>query len=331
MAAVFLARDKRKEQLVALKILAPKKARNEQRLLARFRREMDLCQRVSHPRIARTFEVGVELGFYYIAMEFIPGRDLSTVVFEQGPLTVPRAAKLFAEVAEALQHAHDQGLVHRDIKPSNIRITPTDHAKLLDLGLALLEGEENYDREVVGGEGYIVGTMDYIAPEQTYDACAVDGRADQYALGCTMYFALTGRPPFPGGASKERILRHRSDEAALVTERNPEVPARFAEIIHRLMAKKPEQRYESAEVIRKELLAFVPKEEPPLPEQAEDSNFRQAVASIQEADADDELVPIPVRAVPEHLAGDMYLWIAGGAVGLWLVFMLVVLVMVLYR
>jgi serine/threonine protein kinase len=146
-----------------------------------------------------------------------------------------------------------------------------------------------------------------------------------------MYFALTGRPPFPGGANKERILRHRSDEAALVTERNPDVPARFAEIVHRLMAKKPEQRYESVEAVRKELLAFVPKEDSLLAEQAEDSNFRQAVASIQEADADEDLVPIPERALAGQVASDTYFWIAGSAVGLWLVFMLVVLVMVLYR
>jgi serine/threonine protein kinase len=327
MGAVFLARDIRQKKLVALKILPPKKARREERLLARFRREMDLCSRVSHANIARTFEVGVELGVYYIAMEFIPGRDLSKVVQEQGPLSVPRAAKLFSEVASALQHAHDQGLVHRDIKPSNIRVTPSDHAKVLDLGLALIEGEENVDREVAGGQGYIVGSMDYIAPEQTFDACAVDGRADQYGMGCSMYFALTGRPPFPGGTNKERIIRHRLDQPALLTERNPDVPARFAEIIHRLMAKKPELRYESDDAVRRELMPWVQQDEPFLLEQADEANFRQAVESLQETDADDDLTAIPVPPHTDSVSPATYFWVTGSVVGVWLFLMGVVLIL----
>jgi serine/threonine protein kinase len=331
MGAVFLARDRRQKKLVALKILPPKKAKREERLLARFRREMEMCSRVSHPNIASTFEVGVELGVYFIAMEFIPGRDLSKVVQEKGPLSVPRTARLFCEVASALQHAHDKGLVHRDVKPSNIRVTPSDHAKLLDLGLALIEGEENVDREVAGGAGYIVGSMDYIAPEQTYDACAVDGRADQYGMGCTMYYTLTGRPPFPGGTNKERIMRHRSDEPALITERNPDVPARFAEIVHRMMAKKPELRYESDEAVRRELLPWVQKDEPLPQDQADEANFRQAVERLQEADADDDLVAIPIPPYAGSVSPAMYLWVAGGVVGVWLFLMGIVLILAVLK
>src|SRR5204863_3225714 len=123
-----------------------------------------------------TYEVGVLQGVYYIAMEYIPGQSLYRLVHEQGPLPVPRAAHLFAEVAAALDHAHGQGLIHRDLKPSNILVTPHDHAKVLDLGLALVQGEEGGDREVVGGQGYVVGTMDYIAPEQADDPTGVDPR-----------------------------------------------------------------------------------------------------------------------------------------------------------
>ncbi|HEV8062104.1 MAG TPA: serine/threonine-protein kinase, partial [Gemmataceae bacterium] len=173
MGTVYLARDARSQMLVALKVLPPKRAREEERLLARFRREMDMCQRVSHPHLAWAYEVGVCQGVYYIALEYIPGKSLFRLVTEEGPLSVPRAARLFGEVCSALDHAHNQGLIHRDMKPSNIMITPHDRAKVLDLGLALVQGEAPADREVVGGQGYVVGTMDYIAPEQAENAAMV--------------------------------------------------------------------------------------------------------------------------------------------------------------
>src|SRR5262249_53251574 len=196
MGTVYLARDSRTHMLLALKILPPKKAREGERMIARFQREMELCQRVAHPHLTRTYSVGVHQDVYYIAMEFIPGQSLYRLVMEHGPLATPRAARLFAEVADGLHYAHQQGLIHRDLKPSNIMITPNDHAKVLDLGLALIEGEVVTDHTVIGGQGYLVGTMDYIAPEQADDPTKVDARADIYGLGCTLYFALTGRPPF---------------------------------------------------------------------------------------------------------------------------------------
>jgi len=329
MAAVYLARDSRNQQLVALKVLPPQKDDRQDRLLARFRREMDLCRLVTHRHIARTFEVGVKQGVYYIAMEFIPGSDLSKLVRRDGPLEVPRAARLFAEVASGLQHAHEQGLVHRDLKPSNIRVTTHDHAKVLDLGLALLEGEQTADREVVGGDGYIVGSMDYIAPEQTFDACAVDGRADIYALGCSLYFSLTGQPPFPGGTSKDKILRHRNEEPEPLLDRNGQVPAKFAQLVHRMMAKDPQKRFASVELVRQELLAWAPPEAGAMPDGQDDSSFRQAVASLQAADADDNLEAIPA-AEPGALApSPMLLWAAAGFIGLVLLLIVALLIAIL--
>jgi serine/threonine protein kinase len=255
MGTVYLARDKRSDQLLALKVLPPRRAREEERLLARFRREMEMSQRVAHPHIAWTCEVGVCQGVYYIAMEYIPGKSLFRVVAEEGPLPVPRVARLFAEVASALEHAHTRGLIHRDLKPSNIIITPNDHAKLLDLGLALIEGEEAH-REIIGGEGYVVGTMDYIAPEQADNAALADARSDLYALGCTLYYALTGRPPFPGGAALEKIQKHRTEDPEPVPHFNTNVPPTFIGLLRRLMSKNPDKRPVSATAVHEELLTW---------------------------------------------------------------------------
>ncbi len=256
MSAVYLARDTRQEQLVALKVLPPKQAREEERHLARFLREMELCQKVEDPHIARTYEVGESDGVYYIAMEFIPGRSLRRVVSDDGPLDVPRAAQLFAEAATALEHAHERGLIHRDLKPSNIMVTRDGHAKLLDLGLALIEGEFGEDHRVVGGQGYVVGTMDYIAPEQSEDATNVCPRSDIYGLGATLYFALTGRPPFPGGSSMQKIMRHRSEEPVPIEQLNAAIPTGFANVVRQMMAKEPADRFASAGEVRRQLLKW---------------------------------------------------------------------------
>ncbi|HTU16427.1 MAG TPA: serine/threonine-protein kinase [Gemmataceae bacterium] len=283
MSTVYLARDDRSAELVALKMLTPSRWRKEERLLARFQREMELSRRVAHPHIAWTYESGFCLGVYYIAMEYIPGKNLGKVVVEGGPLKVPRAARLMAEVASGLEHAHNQGLIHRDLKPSNIMITPNDHAKVLDLGLALMQGEEA-EQSVIGGHGYIVGTMDYIAPEQTTDSTGVDGRADIYSLGCTLYFALIGQPPFPGGSGRDKVRRHRQEEPKPLRELAPDVPAGFARLIERMMAKDPAQRPPSAVAVEEELRAWAT-EDAVLPlDSREDPWYVEAVSALQSAE-----------------------------------------------
>jgi serine/threonine protein kinase len=303
MGTVYLARDSRSQQMVALKVLPPKRAR-EERLLTRFRREMDMCRRVAHPHLAWTYDVGVCQGVHYIALEYIPGHSLYQLVTEQGPLPVPRAARLFAEVASALDHAHSQGLVHRDLKPSNIMITPHDHAKVLDLGLALVEGEAPADREVVGGEGYVVGTMDYLAPEQAENAARVDARSDVYALGCTLYFALTGQPPFPGGTPLEKIQRHRTEEPTPVPQRNPNVPPAFIGLLRKMMAKNPEHRLASAAEVREKLLSWASQDGVQPLDQQGDREYRAAVAALESAEMPAELIaeviPVGIPVQPKR-------------------------------
>jgi serine/threonine protein kinase len=289
MGTVYLARDQRSGLLLALKVLAPDKARSAPRLLARFRREMEMSQRVAHPHLAWTCEVGLCNGVYYIAMEYIPGKSLHRLVAEGGPLPVARAARLLGEVASALEHTHVQGLVHRDLKPANILVTPNDHAKVLDLGLALARGERDGDREVIGGQGYVVGTMDYIAPEQIDDPLQVDARSDIYSLGCTLYYALTSLPPFPGGSNKEKIRRQREDLPPSIVERNPTVPPAFAALVEKMMAKDPAQRFRSAGAVEAELRRWQDETDLPL-DQPGDRAYEMAVADIEAAEPLDEQV-----------------------------------------
>jgi len=274
MGLVFLAQDQRRlvgssgsgdaprvslpwESLVALKILPPQLARNEPRLRDRLEREQRYYQRTSHPRVVRMLEAGQWQEIHYIALEFVPGRSLQEIVGRWGRLEPQRAIALFADVAEGLQHLHDQRLIHRDVKPANIMVTPQGNAKILDLGLAMATDEPPpLDVRVAGGKGYILGTMDYIAPEQARHATAIDHRADLYALGCTLYFALTGTPPFPGGSKQDKIRWQRLAEPISVRELNPAVPAALADLTHRLMAKDPRHRPGSAQQVREELLAI---------------------------------------------------------------------------
>lgn len=296
MGKVFLARDSRDGVLRALKVLPPKMARSKERLLARFQREMEMSQRVSHPHLCRTYAAGQMHGVYYLVMEFIPGQTLSRLVHNQGPLPLDRAARLMSEVASGLDHAHQLGLIHRDLKPGNIMVTPHDHAKVLDLGLALMEGEQTDDPSVTGGHGYVVGTMDYIAPEQTYDPTAVDARADVYSLGCTLYFALTGRALFPGGTSVEKIRRHRKEAPVQLRALLPDMPSGFAALVHQLLAKDPQNRLSSAKEVEDQLALWAGGSPPQPLDRDTDPDFVAAIETLrkQEPPTDSSLTDLDI-------------------------------------
>jgi serine/threonine protein kinase len=282
MGQVYLARDHRVGQLAAVKVLSPRKA--EGRMLARFRREMEISLKVDHPNVALTYEAGEYNGAHYIAMEYIPGKNLYRLVQAEGPLRTARAARLFAEIASGLHHAHEQGLVHRDLKPSNIMVTPHDHAKVLDLGLAIIQGEEVTDPAIVGGKGYIVGSMDYIAPEQTADATKVDRRADVYGMGCCLYYASSGQPPFPGGSRVDKIHCHRTQEPVPLLHLNPSLPPAFVQIVRQMMAKDPARRYLTARAVEEDLRAWAAGETVQPLDNPDDSAFLESVAVLQAAE-----------------------------------------------
>ena len=250
MGKVYLAVGNDRQN-VAIKVLPPRKALEEENVLQRFRREMELSQRCDHPNLARTLSVGNDGDVHYMVMEYIAGKSLYDLVKSEraGPLRVPDAARLFLKLVDGLEAAHKSGLIHRDIKPSNIMITPDGDVKLLDMGLArALNDETGLTRA-----NTVLGTLDYASPEQLRDASKADVRSDLYSVGCTLYFALAGRAPFEGGDMINKIFRQRMEDPDLLETQARGVPASFAAIVRKLMSKKPEERHQSCAELRGDL------------------------------------------------------------------------------
>ncbi len=256
MGKVYLAR-KGEGSRVAIKVLPPKKALEDPRSLERFIREARLSQRVNHPSIARTLEFDTHDGVHYLVLEYVPGASLYQLVKSKtgGPWTVPEAVRYFAQVLEGIQAAHQAGVIHRDIKPSNLMVTPKGDAKILDLGLARALDDVESDR--LTREFSIVGTLDYASPEQLSDAAGADARSDIYSLGCTLYFALVGQPPFPGGDAINKIYKQRMEDAPPLEQMAAGVPAAFAAIVRKMMAKRPEDRYQNCADVRADLVRWL--------------------------------------------------------------------------
>lgn len=254
MGKVFLAASERDGQQVAIKVLPPKKAVEERQALLRFRREMDLSRRATHPNLARTLDVGHEGDVHFMVMEYIAGESLyQAVKGEQGgPLRVPDTARFFLKVVDGLDAAHEAGLVHRDIKPSNIMITPDGDARILDLGLARAMGEAS----PLTRPNVVIGTLDYASPEQLGNAAEADRRSDLYSLGCTIYFTLAGRPPFEGGDVVNKIFKQRMEDPEPLERVARGVPAAFAAIVRKLMAKSPDERYQDCRELRADLVRW---------------------------------------------------------------------------
>lgn len=252
---VFLAEHRKNGGTFALKVLPPQAAAEQERLLARFQREMRLSSLVNHPNVVKTVDVGVAGGVCYIVMDYIPGVNLYDYVKETPgrPLAHQAAAKISLEAAEGLKAIHRAGLIHRDIKPSNILLGTDSRPRILDLGLSLVVGESEDARADPAG---LIGTADYAAPEQADNPAGVDPRSDLYSLGCTLYFAVSGRAPFEGGDVLNKIYKHKLLKPKPIESLAPGLPAAFAALIRKLMAKEPANRPQSVEEFQNDLKAL---------------------------------------------------------------------------
>jgi WD40 repeat protein/tRNA A-37 threonylcarbamoyl transferase component Bud32 len=246
MGQVFKARNWKLGKIVALKIIRKERLANAD-AVRRFHREIRVAGQLSHPNIVLAYDADEVGGTHVFAMEYVEGQDLARLVKDKGPLPVALACDCARQAARGLQHAFEKGMVHRDIKPHNLLLTPQGIVKILDMGLARLTpvGDDSESTTTVTQEGAVMGTPDYMAPEQAEESHGVDIRADLYSLGCTLYHLLAGRPPFVGGTLLQKLRKHQSDRPVPLEQLRPEVPPAVAAVASRLMAKRPEDRYQT--------------------------------------------------------------------------------------
>lgn len=257
MAEVWEAVDDILGRRVAVKVLHSHLAADES-FRERFRREAIAAARLAHPNVVATFDTGTDEGVTFIVMELVEGPTLRQILNETGPMAPARIVHVGAQVADALHYAHRAGIVHRDVKPANILVCPDGRVKVADFGIAKAVEESEPDRptpsEALTGTGSIIGTAQYLAPEQV-DGRDVDGRTDVYALGVVLYEMVCGRPPFTGDTDMAVALKHITTNPPAPRSVRAGVPRGLEETVLRAMAKAPEHRYQSADELRLALLS----------------------------------------------------------------------------
>jgi serine/threonine protein kinase len=247
MGQVFKAVHEMMGREVAIKVLPLSKSTPE--AIAKFNREIRTQAQLDHPHLVRAYDAGHDGNVYFLVTEFVPGADLRRLVRNEGRLTMQQAAQIISQAALGLEHAHERGLIHRDVKPGNILVTPKGVAKVSDLGLSGWLDEGRNDPRA----GKVVGTPDYLSPEQIKTPAKITTASDIYSLGCTLYYAITGKVPFPGGTAAEKARRHCEDTPWHPKRFNPDVSEEFVEIIADMMEKDPAQRIPSAAEVVKRL------------------------------------------------------------------------------
>lgn len=247
MGSVFLAEHRVMRHQVAIKVLA-RRLTGKPEYVKRFEQEARAAAAVSHPRLVRAFDIDSEGDLQYFVMEFVPGEDLQKIVLRDGPLPIAEAAECIRQTAEGLDAAHAAGLIHRDIKPSNLLLDEQGQVHILDLGLARMVIEDEPSLTLLQ-DAKMIGTVDYLSPEQARNSHEIDPRADQYSLGCTLYFLLTGQPPFSEGTIPQRVIAHQTRRPPSIRKKRAEVDAGLAAILSKLLEKQPEQRFASAQQV----------------------------------------------------------------------------------
>ncbi len=256
MGSVWKVRHTLLNRVVAVKVMRPDASAHED-ARDRFLQEMRAVATLQHPRIVRALDAEKAGDLLLLVMECVDGRSLQKLVSQKGPLPVGFACRFAAQAAEGLQHAHEKGMVHRDIKPANLMVTrDTKEVKILDFGLARVPKEQKGTRVETRYQTFM-GTPEFVAPEQANDARSADVRSDIYSLGCTLYYLLTGRPPFEGESAYAVILAHMHQRPRPLTELRPEVPAGVWAVVAKMMAKQPRDRYLTPAEVMRALEPFV--------------------------------------------------------------------------
>lgn len=250
MGNVYLARQQSLKRQVAVKVLRSDLAANAT-ALARFQAEAEAAARLSHANIVQVYAFGEQDGIHYIAMEYIEGRNLREILHRKGTLDLPMSLSIMRQVASALQRAGELGLVHRDIKPENILVSRKGEAKVADFGLSRCLSQEGQPLSLTAS-GVTMGTPLYMSPEQVQGQ-SVDPRSDIYSFGVTCYHLLAGKPPFTGQSAFEVALQHVQGVPQPLINLRPDLPAELCSIVHKMMAKKPEDRYQSAQEVLRDL------------------------------------------------------------------------------
>ena len=287
MAGVYKAQHQL-GQIVAIKVLPPSKAQDAN-MLGRFHREARLALRLKHPNIVRTFQTGTVEDLHYIVMEHLEGETLEEVLTRRGKLPPGEAVRLVHQALQGLQHIHAQGLVHRDLKPSNMMLIgsspeSTIHAtlKLLDIGLGRMLFDEVAGTENLTSEGVLLGTPDYMSPEQARDPRTIDIRSDIYSLGCVLYHLLSGQPPFPDTNIISQMIRHATETPKPLKVFNPAVPDGLQQIVNWMMAKEAAQRYPTPERAAQALQVFLIAGDEPLAVPEADPHMRPYLSWLEE-------------------------------------------------
>ena len=261
MSSVYLAEHTLMRRRCALKVL-PTKRVHDSSYLARFHREAQAVASLDHPNIVRAYDVDHQADreneIHFLVMEYVEGDSLQELVQKNGVCGFLDAAEYIRQSALGLHHAHEAGMVHRDVKPGNLLVDPNGVVKVLDLGLArFFTGNETEDSLTVAHDEKVLGTADYLAPEQALDSHTVDARADIYGLGCTFYFLLAGRPPFIEGTLTQRLMAHQTKTPPAVESLRTDIPPSLAAIVRKMMAKKAEDRHATARVLADNLFAWI--------------------------------------------------------------------------
>ncbi|HEY7311099.1 MAG TPA: serine/threonine-protein kinase [Gemmataceae bacterium] len=263
MGRVYKALHTIMGRVVAVKVIAADLVRDPV-AVEWFRREVRASTHLAHPNIVMAYDANEADGLHFLVMEYVQGVTLDALVKRDGSLPIEQACVLMRQAALGLQHAHEKGMVHRDIKPHNLLLPHPDGerhpdalVKIVDFGLARLHGKTKGDTIALRGEAEVLGTPDYIAPEQSRDIHAADIRSDLYSLGCVFYFTLAGRVPFPGENAMEKLIKHLMDEPEPLEKVRPEVPPAVAAVVRRLMAKNPSDRYQTPAELARDLEPWI--------------------------------------------------------------------------